>query len=257
MRNGLQTGCLVLGVLCFLYYIGIVAYAGITADFSWIWAVGALFFLLLRQAMLRAFADPASPMVWVARICAVLLAVAVLTAAFIGSRIVGGMLEKPEKNLEYVIVLGAQVRGDEPSRALKKRLDRAAEYAMENPDTLFLLSGGKGSGEDITEAKAMYQYLLGRGVDKERLLLEDRSTSTYENLLFCGELVPGLRERSVGIISNDFHVYRAGALAKKMGYQQICRLPSSCDWAMEPHYVLREICAVIKETLWGNMDLNA
>lgn len=257
MRNGLQTGCLVLGVLCFLYYIGIVVYAGITADFAWIWALGALFFLLLRQAMLRAWADPASPMVWVARIGLGLLAAGILVMVYMGGHILGGILEKPKKNLEYVVVLGAQVRGSSPSRALRKRLDRAEEYARENPDTILLLSGGKGSGEDITEAEAMYRYLLEKGVEEERIILEDRSTSTYENLLFCSELVPGLMERSVGILSNDFHVYRAGALAKKMGYQNISRIPAPCDWAMEPHYVLREICAVLKETLWGNMDINS
>ena len=155
------------------------------------------------------------------RAAGILIAIGILVVGFIGAHIFAGMRQKPEQNLPYVIVLGAQVRGTKVSKALRKRLDCAAEYAKENPDTIFFLSGGQGDGEDITEAEAMQEYLIEAGVDAKRLRMEDRSTTTWENLKFCNELQPLHTER-VGILSNDFHIYRAVQMARQQGYEDVC-----------------------------------
>lgn len=254
MQNGLQMGCFTLGILCFLYYIVIVLYAGITADFAWIWVTGGIFFLLLGQGLRCVMRHPDTWLRWPLRAGITLAVIAFGVVLYLGGHIVGAMCEKQEQNLDYVIVLGAQVRGETVSRALRKRLDCAAAYAQKNPDTVFFLSGGKGSGEDITEAEAMRRYLEERGIDAERLILEDRSTSTKENLEFCNALLE-IRDKRVGVLSNDFHVYRAGALAKKQGYQNVFRISAKSDWIMEPHYVVREICAVLVSTLRGEMTV--
>ena len=129
------------------------------------------------------------------------------------------MVRKPPADLDWVIVLGAQVKGRTPSRALKKRLDAAAKYAAENPGTRLILSGGQGSGEEITEAQAMYEYLQKNGIAPERMLKEERSTTTKENLEYSRSFVePGAK---VGILSNNFHIYRALALAKRCGYEAV------------------------------------
>lgn len=125
--------------------------------------------------------------------------------------------ERGLENPEAVIVLGCQVRGEEPSLMLQRRLDAALEVLEQNPEALCVVSGGQGSGEDISEAEAMKRYLTERGVSSDRIILEDRSVSTRENIRFSAEL---LKERGLSravIATNEFHQYRAGIYAKRNG----------------------------------------
>jgi len=78
-----------------------------------------------------------------------------------------------KKNLDYIIVLGAHVDGTRMTLALLERARRALLYLEENPGTKAVLSGGKGDGENISEAEAMYRYLTGHGIDGDRLIRED------------------------------------------------------------------------------------
>ena len=151
------------------------------------------------------------------------------------------------------MVLGAQVKGDVPSRALKKRLVKAYEYAEENPITILILSGGQGFGENITEAQCMADFLLEKGLPRERILLEEKSTNTMENLKFSNEL-SGCADKKTGIISNDFHVYRALKLAEKLGYDNPEGIAAPSDAVMQVHYVVREVFALVKEIAKGNVD---
>lgn len=252
--HGMEAVCLVLGLACIFYYIVIVGYAGITADFAWIWLVGAAFLLAITGGMFVEARHHMAVLTHLLCAAGILMAIGIVAVGFIGAHIFAGMRQKPEQNLPYVIVLGAQVRGTKVSKALRKRLDCAAEYAMENPETVFFLSGGQGDGEDITEAEAMYEYLIEAGVDADRLRMEDRSTTTWENLEFCNELQP-LHTEAVGIISNDFHIYRAVQMARRQGYEDVCGIPSASDALMQPHYVLREVFAVLAATVRGKMRI--
>lgn len=256
MRNCLQTGCLIVGILCFAYYAAVTAYAGLHTDFAWIWAAGGVFFLILWRLFLYEASHPHSWAGYALAASGVLLAAGIAAMLFLGSRIVSGMKAKAPEALDYVIVLGAHVSGTEPSRALLKRLEAAYAYAKKNQDTVLLLSGGKGSGEDISEAECMFRYLTGRGIEEERLIKEDRSTTTKENLEFCAALPHETpRESRTGILSNDFHMYRALALAKKQGYEHAYAIPAAGDPLMEVHYVLREMFAIVKELLTDSMEL--
>ncbi len=249
MRHCLQTGCLVLGILCFIYYIGITAYAGIRTSLSWLWILGGLFFLLLWRLQIRAAAHPQEAALrYAVKGMFAFLIVCVVVIVLVGSRIVAGMYAQPEAGLDYVIVLGAQVRGERPSRALRRRLDRAAEYARANPETLLILSGGQGPDEGISEAECMRRCLTEQGIAEERLLLEDRSTSTRENLSFSAKLLDKEAD-SVGIVTNSFHIYRAMMLARRQGYAHTSGIPASADPGMQPHNVLREVCGVLAEEL--------
>ena len=104
-------------------------------------------------------------------------------------------MRKVPENLDYLIVLGAHVNGTRLSRALRFRVEKAEEYLRENPRTLAVLSGGRGVDEKISEAKAMADYLLAHGIERERLLLEERSVSTAENLRFSLELLPDRKQK--------------------------------------------------------------
>lgn len=252
MRHILQTGCLVLGILCFSYYTGIVIYAGLRSDFAWIWLLGGAFFLLLWRGLAVVGSHPDTPLRFAVRIGFGMLLAGLLVAAVLGSRVVAGMVAQPEADLDYVIVLGAQVRGTRPSRALRKRLDCALEYAEKNPRTRLIVSGGQGPDEDISEAECMYRYLTEHGLEKDRLILEDRSTSTRENLCFSAAYLDKERDR-VGILSNNFHICRALLVAEKEGYRKVCGIPAHAEVWMQPHYILREICALLAEKVRGTI----
>lgn len=155
------------------------------------------------------------------------------------------------QNLEYIIVLGAHVQGTRLTLALLERTRRALQYLEENPETKAVLSGGQGEGEDISEAQAMCNYLVEHGIDRERLILEGCSTSTTENLKFSLEII-GL-DHSVGVVTNNFHVFRGTAIGKKCGCKEIYPIPSRYrSWRLLI-YIPREILAIIKDKIMGNL----
>lgn len=119
----------------------------------------------------------------------------------------------------YAIVLGAKVHADgTPSKALKYRLDAAYDYAKKYPHIQLIVSGGQGTDELEPEAVSMKRYLLNRGLDENRIIMEAKSTSTYENIKFSTVKIP-LNEQKITIISNDFHLARAKMIAKNLGYE--------------------------------------
>lgn len=126
-------------------------------------------------------------------------------------------LEAP-KNADYIIVLGARVKGTVPSLALQFRIDHAAEYLKENPDTIAIASGGKGPGEDISEAESIKNELIDHGINESRILLEDKSTTTYENIRFSKKLIPKNAELGL-VVTNDFHIFRSKMIANNEGLE--------------------------------------
>ena len=149
---------------------------------------------------------------------------------------------KTRSDLDYIIVLGAHVNGTKLTLALLERVRRALLYLEENPGTKAVLSGGRGDGERISEAEAMYRYLTEHGVSPERLIKEERSTNTKENLDFSLRLI-GSTDYSIGIVTNNFHVFRGVAIGKKCGCQKIYPLPSRyCSWSPEFLLFIRCSC---------------
>lgn len=167
--------------------------------------------------------------------------------------IINGALKTPPKDLDYLIVLGAGLRGDKPSLTLSYRLDLAYDYLMQNEHTKVLVSGGQGFDEPVTEAFAMEKYLLDKGIEKNRILKEETSTSTYENLKFSKELFKEQESipdsLKIGIVSNDFHIYRALHLAKELSYQNVYGCGAkSVGWLIPCNYI-REAFAVVKDCI--------
>ena len=155
-------------------------------------------------------------------------------------------------NLEYIIVLGAHVEGTRLTLALLERTRRALQYLEENPDTKAILSGGQGSGEDITEAECMRRYLEDSGIDSARLLIEDESTTTVENLKFSQKFV-NAGVNTVGIVTNNFHVYRSVRIARKAGYVNVCGIAAPSRSVLQLHYLVREFFALTKELIQKNI----
>lgn len=235
-----------------VYYGVLILYAGITADFAWIWILAALAFagggIYTRSGKIH----PGFFHGLVRYMICIALAVGSIIFLILCTQVIRGMTWSGSRNLDYVVVLGAQVKGTVPSRALGKRLQKTLEYAKQNENTILVLSGGQGKGEDITEAECMRQYLVSHGIKEERLILEDRSTNTKENLEFSDRLT-GCADARTGVLSNNFHVCRAVKLAKKLNYRHAEGIAAPSDPVMQVHYVVREVFALVKEKIEGHI----
>ncbi len=266
---------LLYAVFAFLYSTVVVYASGKATSFLWFWPLtcavalvaAVLLFLVLtgRIPRLKTTAMCLCSVFWLCM--AVFLTVEAVV--FSAGR------KAPAQDGEYVIVLGAQVRGEVPTLVLGARIRAAAEYLKEHPKAVAVASGGKGSGENISEAEAIRRGLVRLGIEEDRILSEDRSTSTAENLRFsaeviqqweraksgaeeeiplCGTSVSQVRfvDKNVVLVTNDFHVFRAVKLAKNLGYTNVTGLGATEFFAVTIQYYVREFFAITKEALSGN-----
>ncbi len=167
-----------------------------------------------------------------------------------------GEADNTDTPVQAVIVLGAGVNGTTPSLALSTRMDAAADYLKAHPGVPVVLSGGQGPGEDITEAQAMYTALTDRGVDPEHLILEENSTSTAENFANSKVLLQDygvdISTATVAVVSSDFHIFRAGMLARRAGFGEIVGVPAELPWRwLTVNYYTREAFAVTALAVLG------
>lgn len=154
-----------------------------------------------------------------------------------------------EEDIDALIILGAKVYGMKPSRSLRYRLDRALVYLKKHPETLVVVSGGQGDDEDVPEAFAMRDYLVKKGYDKENIVTEEESTSTWENLLFSKTILDErLGDYKAMVVSNDYHLYRARMLAERMG-MEVSTLSAKTPTDRLLLSRLREFFAIMKSFL--------
>ncbi len=267
-----------LAVICMAYFIIIVLYAGIGTSFAFIWVFFAALCVFLVYGKWYYERNLERIPRWVPVSIVTTCIAGVTAAAIICLMVFLGAAEPAHPGLDYVIVLGARVKGASVSSSLKMRLDKAIEYAQRNPDTMLVLSGGRGPGEQISEAEAMRDYLVYNGVRPDRLLLEERSASTVENIAYSKSVIDryrwhkketrppmgavgGSREfvmaedrpLEVGVLTSSFHVFRAKMIAKKWGFQNVYGIAARSDPVLFVHLCIRECASVVKDRLFGNM----
>lgn len=234
----------ILGIVCILYCGGIAIF-GFGTYFFLIWgALGAS--CLALSAVLRSQRIMDAIPGWVKGICCGIFILGLLVFCTVEAMILSQYHAKAGTGADYCIILGAQWKETGPSGVLKKRLDRAVEYLENSPGTMVIVSGGQGSNEPMAEAAGMRDYLIGAGIAKERILVEDKSASTYENLAFSGEFLDRAQDRVV-IVTNNFHMFRALEIAKKQGYAKAEGLAADSTLGMGPNNLLREFFGVIKD----------
>jgi len=155
-----------------------------------------------------------------------------------------------EDGVDYAIVLGSRLQDGEMSSTLQKRLDKACDYLVRNRDTTCIVSGGRVSGEGLSEADVMADYLIGRGVSANRIIRESASRTTAENIGFCAKLIDPASD-SVCIITSDFHVFRALCIARKAGYEHVSGLAAESTRLFLPNNLTRESLAIAKNLALG------
>ena len=240
--------CLVVGgflvldtiVVCFLsnYNLGVILPAVLGAPLLllglfWPW-MDAGFWLFLRRAILVCYG------------------LGCLFLLFLGSLMLRAIDRGEHGDYDALIVLGAAVHGDRVTWVLSNRLDAAYDYAAAHPETVLVVSGGQGDGESVTEASAMAGYLTRRGLDPSRILLEDRAESTAENFAFSKAIIDETLgpDASIGFVTTRFHVFRAGAVARKGGIAAK-GLGAPDVWYIAVNNFLRECVGICWYTLKG------
>lgn len=232
---------MIVGLLCIGYYICSVCYAGFRISMIWIWLAGGGILLLVGGAdFLHPFPFWLKFSLWLG-----IVGVGSLFLVMEGL-ILSGMRQKKVPGLSFLLVLGCKVNGERPSKALKDRVLTAAEYLRENPETRAVLSGGQGRGEEISEAECMRRLLIREGISEERLILEEHSTTTLENLTFSQCFLNRERDE-VGLVTSNFHVYRSMYIGKKTGYKKVYGIGAPARTILLLHYMVRECFALLRE----------
>ena len=194
--------------------------------------------------------------VWGRRVLLALLAVGFAFFAVLEAMVVrGSRTDTSGEPVSAVIVLGAGVNGETPSLALRTRIDAAAAYLESHPDIPVVLSGGQGPGEAISEAECMRRALVRRGADEGRLWLEERSTSTRENLLYSRTLLEQMGvdlTRRVAVVTSDFHLCRARLMWDGETAAVPAHMPSSPYFlGLTVNYYIREAFGLAAYFVYG------
>ena len=157
-------------------------------------------------------------------------------------------LNSNEAKSDFVLVLGAQVNGDKVSASLKYRLDAAYEIYEKHPDSIFIVSGGQGEGENDSEAYYMENYLINKGIPEQQIICENQSLNTYENIKFSKQIMDDFSDDNydVIIVSNAFHTFRAKFLAQQQGLD-VTTYSAKMHTISIPNFYLREYFALMKD----------
>ena len=177
----------------------------------------------------------------------VLLCVGLLVFAVTEGFIIHAAQGDPEESADYLLVLGAKVNTHGPSLALRNRIDAAYDYLTAHPDCIAVLSGGQGADEPMSEAQCMYNELVEMGIDPERLLMEDRSTNTWENMKFTLALLEktyGAAPDKIALLSSEFHLYRVELFARRFGLDVVGVPAKTTLPFLKVNYFIREAAAV-------------
>ncbi len=158
--------------------------------------------------------------------------------------------KKPLAYNSTLVILGCQVKGNKPSKSLKRRLDTAYKFLNDNKNICCVVSGGKGSDELISEAECMYSYLVNKGVAPQRIFKESTSTNTEENLLNSAKLIKTNALPHNIIITTDFyHQLRAIIICKRHNIKTAGAVSCVPSVKFTILYTLRELIAIPHEIL--------
>ena len=191
---------------------------------------------------------------WTVRIFSVILALGLLVVGVTEALVIRASFGDPDKSCQYMVVLGAKVRADGPSVSLWDRIYGAQAYLLEHPEVIAVVSGGQGADEPMTEAQCMYDALVALGISPDRIWVEDKAESTWENLNFSLNLIEektGARPTEIGVLSSEYHLFRASLFAKACNVDFI-GIPAKTSRASQLiNHCMREVAGVWHYILLG------
>ena len=248
-KRAMGIALIVIGIACAFYGMTVMLVGSGSKFFAFWYVLAAA--LIIWGWTLASGAWERSPIALrrIVEIAAVLfLAFLVVTQAMVASR----LNSKAEPDLDYLIVLGAQVRPSGPSVALTSRLDTAYAYLIDNENTKVIVSGGQGPNEPMAEADAMAAYLVERGIDPTRIILEDQSLNTTQNLQNSLRLIDPAKDR-IAVVTNSYHVFRGMAIARKQGAEHVEGISAGATPWYLPNNMTRESFGILKDFVLGNL----
>ena len=233
MSSVLGITYLLAGAACIAFYFVTGLYSRFGLSLQWIWlAAGAV---LIAVGLLGRLSLPRwLRWAWRGGLCAV-LALAIALECLV----ISGMNASAPDGLDYLVVLGAMVYPDGPSPALTRRINAVMACLDRHPDAVIIASGGQGKSEPISEAQCIRDELVRRGVDPSRIVLEDRSTDTRENMAFSKALIDR-DDACVGIVTNNYHIWRSLRLARRAGFKNVWGIAGEYTGPTLFHYMIRE-----------------
>jgi uncharacterized SAM-binding protein YcdF (DUF218 family) len=243
---------MVIGVTFLLYFAVIVIYTKTSTAFGGFFIASGLGLILLsniykylgkRESTIYPFIEK---MTWILLILGILVFFIILRVILINGK------KSKLKEVDYLIILGARINGNRITKSLKYRLDTALEFLENNKQTKVIVSGGRGEGENITEAQAMKEYLVSKGFDNNRVIKEDRSRDTNQNIKYSKDIIKDT-SKTILIVTNTFHLYRSLQIARKQGFTSVEGLGAPSDKVLVFSYYIREVFAVLKDKLFRNM----
>ncbi len=188
------------------------------------------------------------------RVFTVILIIGLLVVGITEAVIIKYSFGSPKETVEYMVVLGAKVREDGPSVSLWDRIYSAGDYMIMHPEVIAIVSGGQGADEPMTEARAMYDELVALGIDPDRIWMEDKATSTWENINFALNLVEektGKRPQKLGVLSSEYHLFRASLFAKACDVEFVGIPADTSRLSQKINHFMREVAGVWHYLLLG------
>ena len=239
---------LALGVVCVLYYALCALTVGTGINILYIW-LGAGALLIGKAALALLYQTPPKAVrillaVFDVGFFAATLSLLIFTG-FLLHAARGDVRRADAPTCDVIVVLGAKVRDGKPSEALSERIDAAYRYLAAHPETVAVCSGGKGEDESISEAACIANKLCERGIGKNRLILEENSYTTAENLQNSLSLPAVASAKQVGIVSSNFHLFRAKLLFRFFDGRTALGIPAKFHGVLYPHYVVREYITLL------------
>lgn len=241
---------IVIGILSILY-----CFLGLSLGWGFYFGLKVILtsgILLLFHGLLRSY-NYSYKNSLVGKLISLGIIVSFLSCIIMEGCILTGAYINDTQDLDYILILGAGIIDDRPSLELKYRLDKAINFIEKDSSIKkVILCGGIGRGKEFSEAYVMEKYLLSHGLNKDILIKEEQSTSTYENIKYAKEAIEIIDSRDnikIAISSNDFHLFRAKHIAKNLGFKAT-GLPSKTPLYIIPNHHVREYFAIVKTILF-------
>lgn len=155
---------------------------------------------------------------------------------------------------DFLLILGCRVRGNEAEETLQMRIDAASEYLRKNPDVTAIACGGIVHKDQFkSEAQVIAEQLMQKGIGQNRIILEDKSTTTRENFINAKTIIDSMNLKhtpKMAFLSSEFHLYRSELLAKRYGFD-LTSVPAKSPSKLKIKNFLREVIIIMYEKIGG------